>query len=279
MTKKSPFPGMDPFLERNPTWEDIHGWFIRELVRELVIPIRRLGLEIGVERTVYRRDSDAGLMLIGEPDFLSFQESNSGSGRTWDRSSGGLALAEPQAVHEVVLEDDEQSIHKQDFLVVREELRGYARVVAVVELLSPANKTGTYAPLYQEKRQHFLASQSHFLEIDLLRDGPNPSRDRFPELSRTPYFIFLARKKGMGWNEEGFPVRLQDPLPTIGLPLTADRPLLPLNLQAAFDSAFNLSAFVSDRLYGNLPGPALSSEDQEFVNNILSHRGPIETLD
>ena len=278
MTKKSPFPGMDPFLERNPTWEDVHGWFIRELVRQIVPAVRRLGLEVGVERTVYRRDPDAGMMLIGEPDFLSFQESAS-SGVTWNRSSGGVALAEPQAVHEVVLDDDEQSFHKQDFLVVREELRGYVRVVAVAELLSPANKSGTYAALYQEKRQHFLASQSHFLEIDLLRDGANPSRDRFPELPSTPYFIFLARKKGMGWNEEGFPVRLQDSLPTIGLPLTADRPILPLNLQSALESAFNLSAFVSNRLYGELPGPALSAEDQSFVNNILTDRGSIETLD
>ncbi len=278
MTKRSPFPGMDPFVERKQTWEDIHGWFIRELVQQIIPPIRRLGLEVGVERNVYRRDPDAGMMLIGEPDFLSFQESNK-SGRSWDRTSGGVAVAEPQAVHEVVLDDDEQSIHKQDFLVVREELRGYVRVVAVVELLSPANKTGTYAPLYQEKRQHFLASQSHFLEIDLLRDGPNPSRERFPELPPTPYFVFLARKTGIGWNEEGFPVRLQEPLPTIGLPLTVDRPLLPLNLQAALESAFNLSAFVSERLYGELPGSPLSSEDQAFVNDVLQHRGPIETLD
>ena len=278
MTKKSPFPGMDPFVERNPTWEDLHGWFIRELVRQIVPAVRRVGLEVGVERTVYRRDPDAGMMLIGEPDFLSFQESIN-SGATWNRTGGGVAVAEPQAVHEVVLEDDEHAIHKQDFLVVREELRGFVRVVAVAELLSPANKSGTYAALYQEKRQHFLASQSHFLEIDLLRDGANPSRDRFPELPRTPYFIFLARKNGLGWNEEGFPVRLQEPLPTIGLPLTLDRPILPLDLQAAFESAFNLSAFVSDRLYGELPGPALSSEDQTFVKNILAQRGPIETFD
>ncbi len=278
MTKRSPFPGMDPFLERNPTWEDIHGWFIRKLVEQITPAIRRVGLEVGVERSVFRREPDSGLMLIGEPDFLSFQESTMVS-PTWDRSGGGVAVAEPQAIHEVVLDDDEGSVHKQDYLVVREELRGYVRVVAVAELLSPANKSGSYAALYREKRQHFLGSRSHFLEIDLLRDGDNPSRDRFPELPRTPYFIFLAHKKGLGWNEEGFPVRLQEPLPTIGLPLTPDRPILPLNLQAAFESAYNLSAFVSERLYGELPGSPLAELDQAFVNGILAQRGPIETFD
>jgi hypothetical protein len=65
----------------------------------------------------------------------------------------------------------------------------------------------------------------------------NPSRDLFPELPRTAYFIFVARKTGLGRNEEGYPLRLQDPLSAIGLPLGPGRPDLPLDLAAAFQSA------------------------------------------
>ena len=71
---------------------------------------------------------------------------------------------------------------------------------------------------------------------------------------------------------EGFPVRLQDRIPTIGLPLTPDRPILPLDLQAAFESAYNLCAFVSNKLYENLPGPELAPEDAAFVREIAARR-------
>jgi len=136
--------------------------------------------------------------------------------------------------------------YKQEYMVVR-ETGEWARVLAVVELLSFANKQGNYAPKYREKRSRFLSSMVHFMEIDFLRDGDNPSRDLFPELPRTPYFIFVARKTGMGRNEEGYPLRLQDPLPVVGLPLGAGRPDLPLDLAAAFRSAYDLSCRFSWR--------------------------------
>ena len=278
MTRKSPFPGMDPYLERNPTWEDIHGWFIRKLAEQIMPRVRGLGMEVGVERSVYRDDPDGGLMLVGEPNLLTFQNS-AAADAGWDRNGSNVMVAEPHAIHEIVLDDDETTRHKQDYLVIREELSGWVRVVAVVELLSPANKTRKYASKYREKWSHFLASRSHFLEIDLLRDGENPSRRRFPELAPTPYFIFLAWKNEVGRNKQGFPVRLQDRLPTIGLPLTPDRPILPLDLQAAFESAYDLCAFVSSKLYENLPGPELAPEDVADVREIAATRSVMKFND
>jgi hypothetical protein len=60
--------------------------------------------------------------------------------------------------------------HRQHFLVVRENEK-WPRALAVVELLSPANKEGNYARTYNAKRGKMLASLTHFLEIDLLRGG------------------------------------------------------------------------------------------------------------
>src|SRR5439155_5690171 len=125
-------------------------------------------------------------------------------------------------------------------LVVR-ELGQFPRVLAVVELLSPANKSGSYVPRYREKRLRFLTSRAHFMEIDFLRGGDNPSRQLFPELPATPYFILVARKTALGRNEEGYPLRLQDPLPVVALPIGPPRPDLPLDLAAAFRAAFDLS--------------------------------------
>ena len=116
----------------------------------------------------------------------------------------------------------------------------------------------------------------HFMEIDFLRDGDNPSRDLFPELPRTPYFIFVARKTGMGRHEEGYPLELPDPLPVIGLPLGPGRPDLPLDLATAFRSAYDLShrpTWQRDYLEGQVPAPPLGDQDREWVARILEAHG------
>jgi len=159
---------------------------------------------------------------------------------------------------------------KQDYLVVSE--LGKSRcILAVVEVLSPANKNGSYVPRYHEKRARFLASRAHFMEIDLLRGGDNPSRQLFPELPPTPYFIFVARKTGVGRNEEGHPLRLQDPLPLIGLPLGPPRPDLPLDLAAAFRAAYDLSIRPRSIRYSEEtpPEPPLSKDDAAWVTRMI----------
>jgi hypothetical protein len=166
-------------------------------------------------------------------------------------------------------------LYKQQHLVVRESGE-YARVLAVVELLSPANKHGSYVPKYREKRWQLLTSMIHFMEIDFLRGGENPSQDLFPKLPPAPYFIFVARKTDRGRNEEGYPLALQDRLPVVGLPLGPGRPDLPLDLASAFRSAYDLSHRPTwPRLYqeGQVPDPPLDEHDRQWVAQILNaHR-------
>ncbi len=254
----SPFPGMDPFLEVNPRWKALHAWFMRELARLALPKAQELGCWIDVERSVYQREPSGESVLIGEPDQIVGENVPGSPWGAAPTGHGAVAVAEPRAIHEVVLDPDALERIKQDYLVVR-EVDQFARVLAVVEVLSPANKTGNYAPRYREKRLWFLASRAHFLEIDFLRGGDNPSRQLFPELPDTPYFIFVARKTALGRNEEGYPLRLQDPLPVIGLPLGPPRPDLPLDLAGAFRAAFALSVRPGSIRYTEetVPEPAL----------------------
>lgn len=165
---------------------------------------------------------------------------------------------------------EQLEVFRQDYLVIREgqELN---RVLSVVELLSPANKSGNYAEVYQQKRQRLLGSMVHFLEIDLLRDGENPSRRLFPELPTTPYFAFLARKTGLGRNEEGYPLRLQDPLPKIGLPVRSGKPDLLLDLAATFREAYSLTIQNRRVAYRPdvVPPPSLAQDEKAWVARIL----------
>jgi hypothetical protein len=260
---------MDPFIEVNPRWEGLHAWFVRKLAEQALPKAQELGCWIDVERTVYQQEPSGEAVLIGEPDETIAAEMSSS---TWGESTTGaaVALAEPRAVHEVVLDPTTIERIKQDYLVVR-ELGEFTRVLAVVELLSPANKGGTYMPRYREKRLKWLTSRAHFMEIDLLRDGENPSRRLFPELPATPYFIFVARKTPLGRNEEGYPLRLQDPLPTMGLPLGGGRPDLPLDLASAFQAAYDLSIRPRSIRYQQeqVLGPPLDESDDGWVHQIV----------
>jgi hypothetical protein len=261
---------MDPYLEINPRWQVFHGWFIRELARQNQNRLREMGCWIGVERAVYQREPSGELVMVGEPDTLTGLDASAFAVPSPAVAKAMVALAEPQAINEVVLDPDQMQRYKQDYLVVR-EVDQFQRVLAVVELLSFANKEGTYAPTYREKRSKFLASLAHFMEIDFLRDGDNPSHALFPKLPATPYFIFVARKTGMGRTEEGYPLRLQDPLPTVALPLSPRHPDLPLDLAAAFRSAYDLSARPGWIRYGeeSVPGPPLMPEDEAWVKRIV----------
>lgn len=154
----SPFPGMDPFLEINPDWEGFHNWFIRELVR-LHRPIaEEMDVWIDAERTIYQTDpSGEVLMMLGSPDLLAGHdpktefEFDPGHGDGHDSGGKGVALAVPQAIHEVVLDPDALHQYSEDYLVVRKRDKR-RRVLAVVELLSFANKRGNYMLKYREKR-------------------------------------------------------------------------------------------------------------------------------
>ncbi len=265
----SPFPGMDPFIEVNPRWEGFHAWFVRKLAEQALPRAREFGCWIDVERSVYQREPSGETMLVGEPDQSVGVDA---SIPAWSLTSSGgtVALAEPRAIHEVGLDPTNLERVKQDSLVVR-ELGAFQRVLAVVEVLSPANKSGNYVPRYLEKRRRLLASPAHFMEIDFLRGGSNPSRQLFRELPPTPYFIFVARKTGLGRNEEGYPLTLQDPLPMIGLPLGPPRPDLPLDLAAAFRAAYDLSIRPGSIHYRESPPePRLTEADTDWLKGVLA---------
>jgi hypothetical protein len=231
---------MDPFIEVNPRWEGFHAWFVRKLAEQALPKARELGCWIDVERTVYQREPSGEIVLFGEPDSTVGVDLSSPEWSEPPVRNGAVALAEPKAIHDVVLDPATLERVKQDYLVVR-ELGQFPTILAVVEVLSPGNKIGTYVHRYREKRMKWLTSRAHFMEIDLLRRGRNPSRQLFPELPAAPYFILVARKTALGRKEEGYPLQLQDPLPVIGLPIGPPRADLPLDLAAAFQSAYDLS--------------------------------------
>ena len=162
---ESPFPGMDPYLESESSWEIFHGWFIRKLAEQCIPQARALNCYVNVERTVYGEDPDGRLSLIGKPDM--FSATNQLLEDDEPPAESAVPLAAPKAVHEVVLDPDEIERHRQQYIFVR-HLGKREELLAAVELLSFSNKRGTYAKKYREKRALLIDSGAHFMEIDFV---------------------------------------------------------------------------------------------------------------
>ena len=259
----SPFPGMDPYIERPDRWQDFHGWFIRMLASLHREQARGLGCVLAVERTVYRQDEDLELTLLGDPDVTAEWD---GDTDPWQGRPASSSAVKPHAVREVVLDPDDPLAHRQDSLVVRSAAE-FWNVLATVELLSSANKRGGYVSQHRLKRWSCLTSRANFLELDLLRAGDNPSRRMFPDIAPSPYFALISRKRAGGRHDEGYAIGLRDPLPVLALPLTPRLPDLQLDLSATLAAAWEESAFAGRINYSQepVPPPALSDADRQWV--------------
>jgi hypothetical protein len=148
------------------------------------------------------------------------------------------------------------------------EIRDVAerRLVTVIEILSPVNKHGGGFQEYLEKRTALLRTQTHLLEIDLLRGG-----QRIPltggELPLASYYVFLSRFTRRPVSEV-WPMGLREPLPTVPVPLLPPDPDVPLQLQAAVEACFELVGY--ERLLDYTqppPPPPLDADDLTWVRD------------
>ncbi len=115
----------------------------------------------------------------------------------------------------------------------------------------------------------------HLVEIDLIRRGPHVLD--IPEAflgSVRPfdYLIHIGRREGEKF--EVYPVRLQDRLPRIRIPLKAGDADAALPLQPLLDEAYELLA-MADRIdYSSDPAPpAVSRQDADWIGARLRDAG------
>ncbi len=128
-------------------------------------------------------------------------------------------------------------------------------LVTLIEILSPTSKRGEGHKEYLAKRNRILLSSAHLLEIDLLRKGK-----RVPITKPLPagdYFVLLTRPNKRG-ETDTWPIHLSDPLPTVRVPLRDPDPDVPLDLQQAFTTIYELSPYGVAIDYSKPPDVPLS---------------------
>ena len=166
----------------------------------------------------------AGLTRRMTPDVLI--ERSPGFSTT----DGGLAVleVEPTTIPVMLLEEVRETyleiIHRPD-----------RTLVAVVELLSPDNKTGSGYGQYVAKRDALLRGSVHLVELDFLVGG-----HRLPMLRPLPpgdAYAIVAR-----WDRrpdcDVYAWSIRQALSTILIPLLAPDPDIPIDLAAVYTTTF-----------------------------------------
>src|SRR5437588_6841455 len=156
---KSPFPGMDPFLEEY--WGDVHTrltLYACDAMQPQLPPDLRARVE---ERVFLETDSGAQREFIPDAHVSVMHDAGGWSGSA---RSGGAAVAEP-----LVFKIHDEPV-TQGYIEIRERRGG--KVITVIEFLSPSNKTGGVGQQkYLEKQDEILGSDASLVEIDLVRAG------------------------------------------------------------------------------------------------------------
>ena len=167
---KSPFSGMDPYIEACGLWGDFHSHLIEKIGEKLA--------DAAPEHYLVRTGERSYVVLVESEGmknhpFLPDVSVTSRRGRKKTLKKGGTALAEPDREAEpVTMRAFIQEEHREAFVEIYETRHGQ-RLVTTIEVLSPSNKRpGTEGwELYQRKRQSLLLGNVNLVEIDLLRGG------------------------------------------------------------------------------------------------------------
>lgn len=265
----SRFPGMDPYLE-GQLWPDVHQQLAAEIRRRLTPRLRpryvaRLAVTIYEDR---EPGSDLGVMY---PDVGVLQSSGAWMLReqsvdVWDWREATDVEPAPITPPPLVL----SFFGSFQLRLVAVEIRDAAHhdLISVIEIISPANKREPGLTDYRRKRERLRQAGVHLLEIDLIRRFTRTYEH--PGLPESPYVVTLTRAQT--GKVEIWPLRLQDPLPTVPVPLRSPDPDVPLELGAALATIYDEAAYdLSIDYNAPPPPPPLSGDDAAWVQSLMEN--------
>jgi len=244
---------MDPYLEAQPFWNNLHTSMIVMMQSELK---RRLPPNYTVWSDIYiwLHEPDAETRR-GKPD--DFVTSQAGAAH----GSSLLTLPAPSTTMLPAIRREGNK-----YLKIK-ELRS-ERVITVLELLSPANKTsGEDYDAFLAKRKEYLATRTNVVEIDLHRTGKRMPLGK-PAPPPADYYAFVSRASDFPQTAI-WPFSVRDPLPEVAVPLKPEDGFIMFPLKAAFDAAYDLGPYDTAVDYTRPPRIPLKGKDALWVRTLL----------
>jgi hypothetical protein len=258
---KSPFPGMDPYLELH--WRDVHHRFVTyscDQIQAQLPPDLCARME---ERVILAGDGTRQ----GDryPDVRVFEAPGYPGTPT---TPSAVATAEP----EIVVFQAESYV--ETYLEIR-EVNAEQTLVTTIEFLSPSNKRpGANRDDYLQKLRDCRRSGVAVVQIDLTQAGNRedffPAPDLLP--AKTATYQACAERGLSNRKCEINYLPLAHPLPAIRIPLRYNDPDVVLELRPLVDQAYQNGRY--DRLdYRQALAPPLTSQEAEWAEGLLRSAG------
>src|SRR5262249_35172808 len=166
---KSPFPGMNPFIEGSGLWEDFHGDLIAEIKRVLAEQLPR-GYLVRTRKRAYviLAEAEEKTQRPFVPDASVTSPRRGKPAAAKERR--GAPTASPAQIEPLSLRAFIDTEFEEKFIDIY-EVKPERRLVTSLEVLSPSNKKrGSVGwKKYLRKRQALLLGKASLVEIDLLR--------------------------------------------------------------------------------------------------------------
>jgi hypothetical protein len=256
--QRSPFPGMDPYLE--PHWPAVHAIFIVETWRSL-----NRSLPADLSATVEERiavDSDLDRENRANPDVFVYEPGSS-------YVPAGDQAVSVDAPYCLVVDLD--PVKERFVRIINQD----GQLITVIEFISPSNKINKGMDAYLEKRSELLAAGTHLVEIDLVRQG-NWRALMKPHLcpaGAVSTYRATVRIAGLPRRAYVYPIRLQDSLPEIQIPLRPTDPRLMLPLQPMIESIYTDGRYGRTVDYTRPLEPPLSVDEQRYAQERIGIAG------
>lgn len=253
----SPFPGMDPYLEEPGGWPGVHHRLI-SMFSDMLVDLVAPHFSVSIEERVYITDDyDPEHRRVMVPDLYVVERSLPVSG------GSSSPLATPPTLIERL-----PTLELRDrFLTIYD--RRNRELVTTLEVLSPHNKaTGSRGRReFIAKREAIFSTQTHWIEVDLLRAGERPE-----EVAGQSDYYALLRRGQTPHRLEVWYIDVRDPLPRIIVPLRAPHPDVVLDLQAACTQLYTRTRCADDLDYSRpAPPPPLRAADQAWAAQQIAH--------
>ena len=259
---KSPFPGMDPYLE--PHWRDVHAKLVTYISDALSLQLPN-DLAARTEERIYVHSKEAAK---GFREYYPDVRVVRTKPQDWVvmEPAGGTAVAEPILVR---LRDEPMTETFVQIIDLDTE-----DVVTVIEVLSTTNKeSGDGSKKYRSKQKELKRAKIGLVEIDLIRGGKWVIRT--PETIRQKYPSTYRACVTRGWDQRNvfyYPIRIQDPLPPIRIPLRKTDEQVLLEVQPLIDQAYKNGRYASIDYREELD-PPLKGDEGKWADELLKAAG------
>jgi len=255
----SPFPGMNPYLENPEFWTEVHSRLIVALANAIESDLNP-NYRVAIEKRVYTSVPE-DVVLVGIPDVMVMSSSSK------SQASSTLTIPTSDLSTTVILPIPEEM--REGYLEIRDIPTG--AVITIIEVLSPTNKRrGKGQDAYVSKRNAVLATTTHLVEIDLLREG-----EPMMMLGNVPvsdYRILVSRTQQRP-KAQLYSFNLQQAIPVFSLPLKPTDAKILVDLQSLLSQIYNQARYDMAIDYRQEPIPPLKPANRSWTNELLQASG------